>query len=112
MTTTLEEIRNQKRDYVTPRQAADVFGMTPYAFNVMAQEGTLPFPAVLSGTRVKIPREAFVRFCEGAEITARLMEAKGRLSGLIASHPEVGAELSDIIQSIALCPWATKERTS
>lgn len=62
---TLDEVRELRTDIITPAQAAQVLKCDPAYIRVAAREGVLEFPAVLVGNRVKIPREAFVRYMEG-----------------------------------------------
>ena len=62
---TLDEVRELRTDIITPAQAAQVLKCDPAYIRVAAREGVLEFPAVLVGNRVKIPREAFVRYMGG-----------------------------------------------
>lgn len=62
---TLDEVRELRTDIITPAQAAQVLKCDPAYIRVAAREGVFEFPAVLVGNRVKIPREAFVRYMEG-----------------------------------------------
>ena len=62
---TLDDIRRMDRAVITPAIAAQVLGCDPAYIRVAAREGVLEFPVVLVGNRVKIPREAFVRYMEG-----------------------------------------------
>ena len=47
---------------ITPTQAAKVLRCSPYRLNVLYKMGQLPFPAVLSGNRLKIIRIPFLRY--------------------------------------------------
>ena len=68
---TLEEIRNSTKDCLIPADIADVLGCSPYTINVQVKEdkkngvNSFPFPTMLIGTRVKIPRLAFIKAMEG-----------------------------------------------
>lgn len=64
---TLDEVRELRTDIITPAQAAQVLKCDSAYIRVAAREGVLEFPAVLVGNRVKIPREAFVRYMEGRQ---------------------------------------------
>lgn len=66
---TLDEIRSMTDAVITPAVASRVLGCDPAYIRVAAREdpGALGFPVILIGSRVKIPREAFVRFMEGRE---------------------------------------------
>lgn len=64
---TLDEIRKSGKEFLTPRDVAEVLGCHPYSINVQAKLDIkkLGFPAALIGTRVKIPREGFIRWIMG-----------------------------------------------
>ena len=64
---TLKEIEHSDLEFLTPEQAAEVIGCKPYAINVQAKEDPkrLGFPVCMIGTRVRIPRRAFLRWLEG-----------------------------------------------
>ena len=64
---TLDEIKALDREYLVPREVASVLGCKPYSINVWAREcpGELGFPVIKIGSRVKIPRRAFVGYMEG-----------------------------------------------
>lgn len=65
--TTLDDIRALSCDVITPAQAAGVLQCDPAYIRVAARDApwTLGFPVVRIGNRVKIPREAFIRYMEG-----------------------------------------------
>ncbi len=64
---TLQEIREIDRDYLTPAQVASVLGCDPQDIRVAAKEkpGLLGFNVTVIGTRVKIPRLAFIAHMTG-----------------------------------------------
>ena len=68
---TLEEIKNCKKDVLIPSDIADVLGCDKYAINLAVKRdkelgiNSFPFPTILLGTRVKIPRKAFIKAMEG-----------------------------------------------
>lgn len=64
---TLEEIKASDKMMLVPKDVADVLGVMPYSINVQAKAdiGKLGFNASLIGTRVLIPRKAFIRWIEG-----------------------------------------------
>lgn len=64
---TLNDIKNMEQDVITPSVAAQVLKCNPHWIRVAAKKdkGLLGFPVVLIGSRVKIPRKAFIRFMEG-----------------------------------------------
>lgn len=64
---TLDEIRNFQRDYLTPAQVAEVLGADPQDIRVAAKmhPERLGFNVAVVGSRIKIPRLAFIRWAEG-----------------------------------------------
>lgn len=64
---TLDEIKNYSREYLTSAQIADLLGCDPQDIRVTAKvaPGKLGFNVAVIGTRVKVPRLAFVRWMEG-----------------------------------------------
>lgn len=70
---TLQEIRESGKEFLTPEEAAEIIGCKPYAINVQAREdqSKLGFPVCVLGSRVRIPRRAFLRWIDGG--TARAM---------------------------------------
>lgn len=66
---TLEEIENCGKEFLTPKDVAPYLGCDRYSINLQAKKNAalLGFPVILLGTRVRIPRDGFVRFCRGLE---------------------------------------------
>lgn len=66
---TIEDIAAMKKPMLTPSDVAPLLGCHPYAINVqvMHDPGKLGFPVTKIGNRVKIPREAFVKWWKGKE---------------------------------------------
>ena len=64
---TLDEIRDFTRDYLTPAQVAEVLGADPQDIRVAARlhPERLGFNVAVVGSRIKIPRLAFIRWAEG-----------------------------------------------
>lgn len=58
---TIEELKNLKEEFLTASQAASVLRMDTGRLIGYAKKGELPFPVVISGNRVKIPRRAFMK---------------------------------------------------
>ena len=58
---TIEELKNLKEEFLTASQAASVLRMDVSRLIGYAKAGQLPFPTVISGNRVKIPRLAFMK---------------------------------------------------
>lgn len=63
----LSDLKKMNTDVITPNAASKVLGCDPHWIRVAAHQdkSLLGFPVVLIGNRVKIPREAFIRFMEG-----------------------------------------------
>lgn len=63
---TLDELERLTKDCLTPTEIAGVLGCDPYNINVQVKEdkrngvNSFPFPTILLGSRVKIPRLAFI----------------------------------------------------
>ena len=64
---TITEIEASDKTMLTPWDVAGVLGCNPYAINVQAKQdpARLGFPVTMIGNRVKIPREAFLRWFRG-----------------------------------------------
>ena len=68
---TLDEIRNSDKVYLIPADIAGVLGCSQYTINVQVKEdkkngiNSFPFPTILMGSRVKIPRKPFLKALEG-----------------------------------------------
>ena len=68
---TIEEMRQSKKVWLSPQDVRDVLHVAPYGLNVMAkQQGpqALPFECFFIGSRLKIPRVAFLEWCERTRI--------------------------------------------
>ena len=64
---TVDDIKAMQDDFITPATAASVMKMDAGRLIGYARGGQLPFPVVISGNRVKIPRAGFLKFL-GVEI--------------------------------------------
>lgn len=64
---TLQEIENCPKAVLSPTDVAGYLGCEPYSINVQAKAdpSVLGFPVIVMGSRVRIPKEGFVRFCRG-----------------------------------------------
>ena len=64
---TIREIEKLEREYLTADEVATVLCCRPHAIRVTAhqQPELLGFPVSVIGSRVKIPRIAFLRFMRG-----------------------------------------------
>lgn len=64
---TIEYIKQMDREILTPKDVAPVLGCDPNMIRRQAKEDIkqLGFPASKVGTRIKIPRKAFIAWYEG-----------------------------------------------
>ena len=58
----IARLRESTKGCITPTEAAKVLQCAPYALNLKAKEGQLPFPAFFVGNRLRIPRIPFLRY--------------------------------------------------
>lgn len=62
---TLPEMRASDKEWLTPADVSRVLQCNPYTLNVTVNHGkTLPFPYLMTGRRLKIPRRAFIAWAE------------------------------------------------
>jgi hypothetical protein len=61
---TLKELALLDKDFLAPNDVAQVLGCKPYSINVQAKKDpvALGFPVTVIGSRVKIPRIAFLHW--------------------------------------------------
>ena len=66
---TLDEIRNSTKEVLTPAEVAPMLGCDPQDIRVAAKQHPerLGFNVAVIGTRVKVPRLAFIRWMEGQQ---------------------------------------------
>ena len=66
---TLNEIRDLDREYLVPSEIAPLLGVDPQDIRVCAKQcpERLGFNVAVVGSRVKVPRRAFLRWIEGQE---------------------------------------------
>lgn len=64
---TLSEMKISTKSMLVPADVADVLGVKPYSINCQAKADItkLGFHATMIGTRVLIPRLAFIKWIEG-----------------------------------------------
>jgi hypothetical protein len=84
---TIEDIKAMTEDFITPAAAASVMKMDTGRLIGYARGGQLPFPVVVSGNRVKIPRIGFLRFLGVEE------EERDRKNGIEAQLKELTREV-------------------
>lgn len=64
---TLEDIKTMDREMLTPAIVAEVINGDAQKIRMQARERPelLGFPVIVYGSRVKIPRRAFIRYMDG-----------------------------------------------
>lgn len=64
---TLREIREETKEMLTPQDIADVLGSDPATIRETAKQrpDLIGFRFCFIGTRMKIPRAAFIRWMDG-----------------------------------------------
>ena len=64
---TLTEIMELDREYLLPREVAEIMGCDAQDVRVAARQrpDLLGFPVCIVGSRVKVPKRAFVAWMEG-----------------------------------------------
>ena len=67
---TLTEITASNLLFLTAADVAPVLGCDPQSIRVQAHTAPrkLGFPVVVTGRRVRIPRQGFIAFCEGRPV--------------------------------------------
>lgn len=67
---TLNDIVTYPKETLTCKQVAAILGYGEYQLHQIAVNypERLPFPVIVIGNRVKIPKKAFLSFMEGAQI--------------------------------------------
>lgn len=74
---TFQEIQASDKDFLTPEDVREVVGCMPYSINIQAKEDAskLGFPVMMVGTRVKIPRLAFLHWMQYGNAPISVPEA-------------------------------------
>ena len=64
---TLDDIKQINREFLLPREVAEIMGCDPQDIRVTARErpDLLGFPVCVVGSRVKVPKRAFVKWMLG-----------------------------------------------
>ena len=72
---TLKEIEAIPREYLLPKEIAAVFDMFPQDIRdhvhiaLAKHERPYEFPTMVSGNRIKFPKEAFLNYMRGQEVS-------------------------------------------
>lgn len=63
---TVAEMRVSDKAMLSPKDVSEVLRCNPYSINIQAKQdiSKFPFPVIMMRTRVKIPRAAFIEWCE------------------------------------------------
>jgi len=64
---TLSEIQSSTKEVLCPKDICEVLHCKPYTLNVTAKEGRLSIPHSFVGNRLKIPRQAFLKWFLGSQ---------------------------------------------
>ena len=99
---TVDDVKAMTDDFITPATAASVMKMDVGRLIGYARSGQLPFPTVISGNRVKIPRIGFLRTF-GIEA-----EERKRKDGIEAQLEELTRQISimNILLTAAVSKYA------
>ena len=64
---TLEQLEALDKEMLVPTDIAPILKCSPYAINVATKDGKnpFPFPIIRMGTRVRIPKRAFIKAMRG-----------------------------------------------
>ena len=64
---TLSDIKAMDKDMLTPDEVGQIVGCSGQVIRVTAKNAPqkLGFPVICVGSRTRIPRIAFIRYCEG-----------------------------------------------
>ena len=67
---TLEDIEKIDSPILLPRHVAGYLKCAQYTINCQAQRDAskLGFPIIMTGSRIKIPKEGFLNYCRGKEV--------------------------------------------
>ncbi|GEM_PF-2652644 len=70
--TELERLEALDKETLTPKDVSTFLGCNPYSINVRAKQcpETIQFPFFMSGSRVIIPKLAFIRWAKGEANTS------------------------------------------
>jgi hypothetical protein len=76
---TWDEIKESDKTFLTPEDVREVLGCMPYTINVQAKEdpSKLGFAVSIMGSRIKIPRLAFIRWMTYGNAPVIEQEMKG-----------------------------------
>ena len=64
---TLQELEQLPKEMLVPADIAPILGCTPYSINIAVRDGKnpFPFPVIKMGTRIRIPKQPFLKVMRG-----------------------------------------------
>ena len=64
---TLTELEKLDKEMLVPKDIAPILGCMPYTINVLTRDGNnpVPFPIIRMGSRVRIPKQPFIKAMRG-----------------------------------------------
>ena len=67
---TLNDLEKLDKEVLIPKDIAPILGCSPYSINVATRDGKnpFPFPIIRMGTRVKIPKQPFIKAMRGENL--------------------------------------------
>lgn len=74
---TLSEIQSSTKEVLSPKDVSGLLRCKPYTLNVTAKEGRLSIPHSFVGNRLKIPRQAFLKWFMGGDVRIDSMQTQG-----------------------------------
>ncbi len=76
---TLEDVKAMTCDMLTPAVVGEILRCDPHYIRLQARNfpELLGFPTCLIGSRVKIPRVAFIKWCEGTDGSVAFIKLTG-----------------------------------
>lgn len=69
MANTLKELEEMSVEMLKPADIAGVLGTAAHTIRVAAHQMGLPFPYIILGNRVKIPRRPFIEWMKTGNVT-------------------------------------------
>ena len=74
---TLSEIQSSTKEVLCAKDVSGLLRCKPYTLNSTAKEGRLMRPHSFVGNRLKIPRQAFLKWFMGGDVRIDSMQTQG-----------------------------------
>ena len=73
---TFQQIQESEKNFLTPKDVAEVLGCMPYSINCQAKDdpARLGFPICMMGSMVRIPRLAFIHWIQYGNAAIQINE--------------------------------------